>query len=291
MNLEYIQTFLAIVRTGNFREAARQLGISQPAVSQQIKKLEEWLNVQLIIRNRAGNQLTPEAKLFLPYAEGMVLLMERAIAAMQSAQLKIGASSNIGTYILPPYVKQYLQGQGGLCPVDLVIESNPAIAQKLEFGAIDLAVMEWWDNRPGFTAQLWRTEELVLIVPGDSDWNHLSNIQEIDLETVDMLGGEPGTGTGRLLRQYFGDRIAKMRISMQLGSTEAVKQAVRAGLGVSIVLAASVQQEVEAGMIRAIPINLNGKPLQKELFAIWRSSLSLHSAPYQFMQLLLDLKL
>lgn len=289
MNLEYAQTFLAIVQTGNFHEAARQLGISQPAVSQQIKKLEEILNVQLIIRSRAGNQLTPEAKLFLPYAESMVLLMERSIAAMKSAQLTIGASSNIGTYILPPYVKEYMEGQGRFCHIDLVIEANPAIAQKLEFGVIDLAVMEWWDNRPGFTVRLWRTEELVLIVPCDPVWSHLSSIQEVDLETVDMLGGELGTGTERLLRQYFGDRIAKMRISMQLGSTEAVKQAVRAGLGVSIVLAASVRQEVEAGMLRAIPINTNGKPLQKELFAIWRSSLSRDSSPYQFAQLLLDL--
>ncbi|MDM9379664.1 LysR family transcriptional regulator [Chlorogloeopsis sp. ULAP01] len=287
MNLDYVQTFLAVVRTGSFREAAKQLGISQPAVSQHIKKLEEILKSQLIVRDRKGNQLTSTAQIFLPYAESLILTTERAVSALKLSKLTIGASSNIGIYLLPSYVKYYLQQYGNSCHVDLAIEPNPAIAHKLETGVVDLALMEWWDHRPGFTVQLWQSEELVLIVPPHHPWCNLPSVPKAYLETVEMLGGERGTGTGRLLQQYFGEQFAKMRISMQLGSTEAVKRAVQAGLGVSIVLSKSVTQEVAAGILQAIPIHVDGKPLRKELFVIWRSGLSTNHPCHQFAQMLL----
>jgi DNA-binding transcriptional LysR family regulator len=85
-----------------------------------------------------------------------------------------------------------------------------------------------------------------------------------------MLGGEPGTGTGRLLESYFGNTGRSPRLSMQLGSTEAVKEAVKAGLGVSLVLQSAVTEEVRNGSLCAIP--LQRPKLEKDLFVIWRDS-------------------
>jgi len=176
MNFEYVKSFLAVVQTGSFRQAAKQLGISQPAVSQNIKKLEASLNTQLIIRDRKGNQLTPAAQKLLPYAESIVLVTKRAVSALKSTNLRIGASSNIGIYLLPPYLKYHLEQYGNSYEVDLVIDANPLIADKLETGLVDIALMEWWDNRPGFTAQLWQSEELVFIVPPNHPWRHLQQV-------------------------------------------------------------------------------------------------------------------
>lgn len=138
--------------------------------------------------------------------------------------------------------------------------------------------MEWWQPRPGFQSQRWKQEPLVLIVPPDHAYASLEQIGEERLQGLELLGGEPGTGTGRLLGRYFSNHFSKEanlpRVSMQLGSTEAVKQAVKAGLGISLVLASSVRDEVRAGSLHAIPLAPPG--LAKDLTIIWRDSLSKH---------------
>jgi DNA-binding transcriptional LysR family regulator len=205
------------------------------------------------------------------------------------ASLIIGASSNLGIYLLPPYIKQFLDQIPSTPKISFTIEANPAIADRLERGQVDLAVMEWWDNRPGFTSRVWLRENLVFIVPPYHPWSSLKTLPKSYLENIEMLGGERGTGTGRILQQFFGDKLAQMRISMQLGSTEAVKRSVQAGLGVSIVLQQSVVAEVEAGSLVAIPIEIDGQILSKDLYVIWRNNLSPEDPAQQFAEFLLSI--
>ncbi len=287
MNLEYIETFLVVARTGSFRSAAKQLNISQPSVSQHIKKLESIFGSELFIRCNSGNKLTPAAQTLLPYAESLIRIFGQAKIALLEEKLWIGASSNIGIYLLQPYIRRFINQFP--CPpkFDLTIDTNPVIAQKLEIAEIDCAVMEWWDNRDGFKAWTWRHEELVLIVPPEHPWASFSIISKEALQHMEMLGGERGTGTGRLLKKNFGKQAQTMKVLMNLGSTEAVKQAVQSGLGISIVLAESVKQEVADGSIHSIPIDLGGIPLQKELFVICRQHLSLESLAMKFVNMLL----
>ena len=263
-------TFLAVVRARSFRAAAKDLGVTQGAVSQHVKKLELFLDTLLLQRIHSGCELTAEGTRFVPHAESLLRLNDRALASLKRARIVVGASSNIGTYLLQPYVKSFSALAGADCVVDIVIQRNPILAEKLESGEIDVAVMEWWEHRPGFGAHLWRTEDLVVIVPPDHDWARLPNIPVSLLKGVPMLGGEPGTGTGRLLARYLGEDIEGLQISMRLGSTEAVKQWVKAGLGVSLVLAGTVKREQHDGTLCAIP--LQGKPLRKDLYVIWRDS-------------------
>jgi molybdate transport repressor ModE-like protein len=284
VNLQQMATLLAVVHTGSFREAAKQCGLSQPAVSQHIRRLEQIFKVRLIERSNAGCQPTQDANALIPYAKSLLKLAERTMSVLQRPGIVIGASSNIGIYLLQPYVKTYLDHHSHSHDVDLVIDRNPVIADKLQSGEIDVAVMEWWDNRPGFTAQLWRSEELVVIVPPHHPWHKLPCIPKRLLNGSKLLGGEPGTGTGRLLKQHFGEHAKNLHISMQLGSTEAVKQWVKAGLGVSLVLAGTVAQEHKTGALRAIPIE--GQPLKKNLFAVWNNALLPDSLPLQFVRIL-----
>ncbi len=118
---------------------------------------------------------------------------------------------------------------------------------------------------PTFEHRLWRVEPLVLIVSPDHALAEAGCIERDRLVDLPMLGGEPGSGTGRLLTEYFGE-LGVPRSGMQLGSTEAVKQAVRAGLGVSLVMASAVQDEVRSGALVALPI----PGLEKRLQLIWR---------------------
>lgn len=267
IDLERVATFLAVVEYGGFREAARHTGRSQPAVTQHIKRLEQSLNVHLIDRSNACSTLTPEGRTFLPYAQQLLSVCSRARAAFEKRVLALGASTNSGTYLLQPYLKAYKEASPRV--LDLVIDDNLCIAEKLKSFEIDVAVMEWWDDSPGFVADLWRREELLLIVPPGHPWAMLDSIPRDRLKGLAMLGGERGTGTGRLLQQYLGADAA-LGVSMQLGSTEAVKHAVHAGLGVSLVMAAAVEQEVRTGWLRAVRIQ--GAPVYKDIYLIRREN-------------------
>lgn len=267
LNLTLVRSFLAVVQTRSFQDAAQRLAVAQPTVSQHIQKLEEQLGGQLFLRSRSGCIPTRAAKAFLPYAESLLRLNERALAAVHGAHVRIGASSNIGIYLLQPYLKRFLERQDA-GSFDLLIDRNPTIADKLEIGELDIALMEWWDQRPGLSACVWKQEPLVLIVPPGHTWAQRHGITRDELRTTALLGGEAGTGTGRLLLNYFGSAELLPSISMQLGSTEAVKQAVKAGLGISLVFASAVIEEIQTGSLAVVPLMEPG--LHKELWLIWR---------------------
>ncbi len=237
-----------------------------------MRKLEAALGARLIERETRGCPPTPEGRVFLGYAERLLRLDACAVAALRDRRLAIGASSNIGTYLLQPYIKSYFDGGAGRRSPQIHIHQNPVIADKLDAGEIDVATMEWWDNRPGYVARPWRREELVAIVPPGHPWVTLPRLPREALRGVPLLGGEPGTGTGRILARYFGAQPDAIQIGMRLGSTEAVKQWVKAGLGVSLVLAGTVADECRAGTLVAIP--LEGEAPSKELVVIWRESLA-----------------
>lgn len=276
LNLAWVRTFLALVEKKSFQAAADQLRLAQPTVSQQIRKLEEQLGVVLIRRARSGCEPTQAAFAFIPYAESLIRINERALAAVRGGRMRVGASSNVGIYMLPPYIGAFLNGRD-LDSFDLVIDRNPVIAEKLVRAEIDVAAMEWWDGRPGFLYKKWRSELIVAIVPPTHRLAASSEIDRDALGRLELLGGEPGTGTGRLLDAYFKDYEPRPRVAMRLGSTEAVKQAVKAGLGASLVLRSAVAEEVASGSLRAIPV----KPrLAKDIFVIWRDAgASCDSAP------------
>jgi molybdate transport repressor ModE-like protein len=274
IDLERVATFLAVVRCGGFRDAARHTGLSQPAVTQHVKRLEQSLNAILIDRSNAGSTLTPEGQIFLPYAEHLLSICDRARAAFEKRSIVVGASSNAGIYLLQPFLKTYNE----VAPhtLDVVIGDNNSIAAKLKGFEIDVAVMEWWDDSPGVEVKVWRREDLVLIVPPQHPWAGLSSIPRHWLKGLTLLGGERGTGTGRLLQQYLGRDASTISVGMQLGSTEAVKHAVHAGLGISLVMAAAVEQELRNGWLHALPIEV--EPPRKEIYLIRREG-EQHTAP------------
>jgi DNA-binding transcriptional LysR family regulator len=275
------------VRARGFRAAARARGLSQGAISQHIAALEALLGAKLITRRRDGSIPTAAGLALAPHAESLLRVNGRAIAAVHAEHATIGASSNIGVYLLPPYVKSFMDAHPEEPRVEMTIHSNPVIVGKLDAGEIDVAAMEWWDHRPGYVARVWRREELVVIVAPNHPWSGLPFVSKTMLRDAVILGGEPGTGTGRLLARYLGELAPYVRTHMRLESTEAVKRWVRAGVGVSIVLAGTVVEECARGMLRAIP--LEGEPITKELFVIWRDSLAPQSASRRFAQQLLHL--
>jgi LysR family transcriptional regulator, low CO2-responsive transcriptional regulator len=264
LNLWHVQTFLAVIDEGGFQGAAQALGLAQPTVSQQLRKLEEALGAQLVVRTRNGSQPTRDGAAFLPFARGLTRTAARAVSAVGDRPLAIGASSNIGTYLLPAALHRFAAESGA--DFDLVLGTNPETAGRLDGAEVDVAVMEWWDGRPGFAATPWRREPMVVIVSPKHPWANRRTVSRALLLDQPLIGGEPGTGTGQLLQKAFGRNAGRLRIAMQLGSTAAVKEAVKAGLGISLVLAGAVADEVRAGTL--VALRLADADLTKNLVVV-----------------------
>jgi DNA-binding transcriptional LysR family regulator len=271
LNLEQVTAYLTILQTGSFHESARRLGLSQASVSQQIRKLEQAVGAQLIVRDRAGCRVAPRTEDFTRYATAIMSLAERAVRAFTHPLVVVGAASNIGTYLLAPLHRRFIERYGDAAELRPVLDHNRAVADLLEFDAIDVALMEWWDHRPGFDAAVWHEEELVVIVGPNHPWRSRESVSVADLVEQPLLGGEPFSGTGTLLRARFEDADLQLPVAMNLGNTEAVKHAVRNGLGISLVLRGAVHDETESGSLRILRVA--GPPLLKKLFVVHRSHL------------------
>lgn len=276
LNLRHVDAFVAVVETGGFHEASRRLGIAQPTVSQQVRKLEEELGAALVERSRARCVPTVKGALFLPQARRLLFIARRARDRLSGRRVAIGASSNIGTYLLQPHLRRLRECWPGM-EVELRIGSNPETVERLETGEVDLAFMEWWDGRPGFEALPWRRERLLVVVAPDHPWAGRDEVAPEELCRHPLLGGERGTGTGTMLRRALGEVASTLRAEGGFGSTEAVKRAVRAGLGISIVLEGAVVDEIGSGSLRGLRIA--GADLAKELVVVLPQGLPAGSAP------------
>lgn len=284
LDLVQVQSFVAVIEAGSFRDAARRLSRAQPTISQHVRKLEEELGVALVRRSHARCVPTAKGETFLPHARRLLRAAEEARSAVDRSRFVVGAASNIGIYLLPPLVRAFRDRFGPTPPVELAIASNPVVARRLRDGEVDVAVLEWWEGPAGFDARVWRSEPMVVIVSPDHPWAGRPAVTVEELYGVAMIGGEPGTGTGRLLRETLGAQAARLTVVSELGSTEAVKHAVAAGLGVSLVLAGAVAEEVAAGSLCAIP--LDGVRLRKRLFVALNESTPSSAPSARFRDLL-----
>jgi DNA-binding transcriptional LysR family regulator len=285
LNLTWIQTLVVLMKKASFQGAAKELGLAQPTVTQHIQKLEEYLGTHLIQRGRHSCLPTEAANRLLPYAESLLRLNQLAVASVQNNNIRIGASSNIGIYLLQPELSAYIRHFPDI-GVAVEIESNPTIAEKLMNAEIDIAIMEWWIPKAGVKSIVWKNEPLVLITPVDHPLSSLPSLDKETLADLSLIGGEPGTGTGRILRAYLQDTGKTPQVSMQLGSTEAVKRAVMAGLGISLVFASAVEDEAKQQKLCAIP--LSDHSLSKPIQIVWRESRHTQQAIPAFIEHLME---
>jgi DNA-binding transcriptional LysR family regulator len=285
MNLNQLAAYVAVLDTGGFRAAAERLGVTQGAVSQHIRRLEAELGISLIERASTGCVPAPASAAFERYARTLLELAGRASRLFSDPELVVGAASNIGIYLLQPLIKSIGHAHAGRYRIRQRMGTNREILDDLCDGAIDVALTEWWDRRPGYEATPWRDEPLVVIVGPDHPWRNRTAVTVDDLAGETLLGGEPASGTGTLLHSVLGADAARLPPAVNLGSTAAVKAAVQAGLGASLVLAAAAEAEAAAGRLRILA--LDGPPLRKTLWVSHRRALVPSDPAAAFTQALL----
>ncbi len=252
-----IRVFRTVARHLNFSRAAEELLMTQPAVTQQIKALEDELGVPLFDRARGHILLTQSGHALLPYAEKLKALSDEAQAAVsaahgqQSGCLNLGASQTIGQYLLPNLIAAFRQ----LHPkVQVTAQSGNTdeVLESLAAGRIQLALIEGPARRNDLHIEPFMEDHMVLVVPAGHPWAG-EEIAPAMLKGEPILMREFGSGSRRVVEQALaatGLKPKDIAVSMEFDSTEGQLSAVEAGLGMTFVSRWAVRNQLALGTLK-----------------------------------------
>ena len=259
MNIEQLRSFRAVATEGGFSKAADALYLTQSTVSMQVRALEKELGVQLFERLGRRVVLTRPGETMLQYATRILSLLEesrRAMAAfggLEAVELIVGASLTIGGYRIPELFSAFRR-QHPKVRLVLEIAATQRILEQVHSGAMDLGLVEGPIEASDLVARPFHTDELVLIVPAGHRWASRKLVMVAELTEEPFVEQEPGFGTREIVQGQLAARGVRVNLVMEVGSPEALKWAVRAGLGVAIVSRSIAELELEAGLLAAVSI-------------------------------------
>ncbi|MBI2307621.1 MAG: LysR family transcriptional regulator [Rhodocyclales bacterium] len=258
-----LQVFHAVARHLSFTKAAEALFMTQPAVTFQIKQLEEQFNTRLFERGHGRISLTPAGELVLEYAEKILDLsaeMETRLAEMTGQMrglLMVGASTTIAEFMLPRILGEF----NSLYPqvrARLTVANSESIETRIAEHSLDVGLIESQTKLPNLLTEPCCDDELQVICAPDYPLNGMASVTPKVLLDYEFISREPGSGTREVTDAYFreaGVQPERLKMLMELGSLEALKGVVGTGLGFAIVSRASVGKELQLGSLVAIPLS------------------------------------
>jgi DNA-binding transcriptional LysR family regulator len=235
--------FRAVADRLSFRKAAEELYLTQPAVSLQIKALEEELGVQLFDRSGAQAMLTPAGRILLDHvrrSSDLLMQAEHKIAALSgdhAGALNLGASTTIAQYVLPRLLSEFCSAHPRVLPT-LISGNTEKIVDALVEQKIVLGLIEGPPRSRDVSTARFLEDELVLVVPAAHEWAERGAVPLAEMSAVAFLMRERGSGTRRIVEMALdrcGIKRRDLRIVMELDSTEAIKSAVEAGFGAGFI--------------------------------------------------------
>lgn len=259
MNLNHLAIFHAVAETGSVSGAASRLFISQPAVSKQLREFEGVIGMPLFDRLPKGMRLTATGEVLLVFAQRIFATeaaAERRLAELRDARsgrLSIGASMTIGNYLLPNLLARYQQRYPGV-DVQLEIANTEVIQQKLLANTLDLGFTEGFVEEEDLEEVVFALDQLVVIAAPGHRFAGRTDLRAEELCSEPCLLREQGSGTRAVVERTLSARDLHPISTMSLGSPEAIKQAVAAGAGISLVSRWTVTTELRAGTLIVLPV-------------------------------------
>lgn len=267
------QTFATVARLGSYTKAAQELCLTQPAVTQHVKALEEHYRVSLFERAGRAPRLTEAGVILLRHLEQAAgiehaLQIELRNASTAVQLYRVGATLTIGEYVLPSLLAEYSK-----CfaqhEIILEVENTSAITRRVLNDQLDLGFVEGSFDRRLFEASLYRRDELILVTAAQSELGPSIGIAELD--ALRLILREPGSGT----RQSFDEALlscgrSPVKPCMSIGSLTSIKRMVIAGLGCTVISRLAVADELAAGTLAEIEIE--GLRIEREFNFIYRKN-------------------
>ena len=257
-----LQVFHAVAKQLSFTKAAEELFMTQPAVTFQIKQLEEHLNTRLFERSHGRIALTPAGELVLNYAERILSLTEELetrvgeLTGAISGPLLLGASTTIAEFFLPQILGEF-KARHPHVRATMMVANSETIVSRVADHALDIGLIESASNSPAVQTEVCCDDMLVLICSPKHKLAKLKKASAAEVAAEPFISRESGSGTREFSDQYFqknGVAPDAIHVVMELGSPEAIKGVVETGLGVSVLSRASVSKELRLGTLVAVPL-------------------------------------
>lgn len=262
-DLRQLEIFSKVVELGSFSKAAEAVFLAQASVSERVATLEGMIGARLL--DRLGRKVVPTRAGEMLYKHARTMLEMKSAARMElqdflglkRGEIRMGGSTIPGEYILPKFIGRFLKTYPQV-HINVDIADSEEIENRLLKGAIEIAVIgRQSTNRNLESRKLW-DDELVLAVSQGHRWARSKQIGLKDLAEEPFLAREPGSGTLRSLEDKLRDLglrgIDSLNLVARLGTSTAVKEGVKAGLGVSILSSRAVATEVKTGVLKVIRV-------------------------------------
>ncbi|MBW2649153.1 MAG: LysR family transcriptional regulator [Deltaproteobacteria bacterium] len=263
ITIQQMRALVCLAEERSFSRAAKKMYLTQPSLTKHIKNLEEGIGVQLVDRKGREMSLTPEGRILCESAKRVFGLIDdtgEKIARMkenESGSIRIAASTIPATYILPHSLSRFRDRHKDIhCYVrtnDSDLTLDMILNDEAEIGFIGREIT----GRKLRAEKLWR-DRLVLVVPASHKWSERGKVSLNEVSTEPFVSRERGSGTRKVLEESLRKNtnltLSGFNIVCELGSSEAVKEAVLAGLGVSIISIHAVGREMEGGLLFAVPM-------------------------------------
>lgn len=255
-----LKLFCSVAETRSFSKTSRIVHLSQPAVSLQIQALEEFFETKLFDRSGgeinltpAGEFLYPQAKHILDHYTDIEKEMRKISGAMKGG-FTLGASTSIGNHVLPRVIIAFKKEHPKV-KISMMVGNTKRIEELVKSGFIDFGLVAGECIGGKLKRETIMSDDLILIVSRDHPWAKKKVVSILDVLKEPFILREEGSGTRQIIEEYFamnGISIHDMHIAMVLGSTASIKEAVEAGIGVSIVSKWAVQRELADGRLKLV---------------------------------------
>jgi DNA-binding transcriptional LysR family regulator len=273
--IPHLGTFAKAAEFGNFTKAALALGLTQAAVSQRIQSVEQNLGMSLFRREGGGVALTKAGHRLYAYAQRILALHHEARAAVTGAkpdvvgELSLAASSVPGEHLLPGFLAVF----GRKYPrirVRATVTDSCEVVNQVERGQAQLGLVGMKENKSHLEFRLFACDQMVLVVGARHEWAANQRIRLEQLGQHPLILREAGSGSRWYLEQTLaqaGMSARDLRVVLELGSNEAIKNAVLRGVGAAILSTHAVKKELQTGTLHAIRVS--GLCLKRDMFAVW----------------------
>jgi len=275
LDLRKLEVFYWVAELKSFSLAARHLALRQPTVSAHIRELEESFGAKILSRVGGAVAPTPLGRVLFERAKALQIQKRETLAAVDAFQgtvrgdLLIGGSNIPGEYILPGKLAAFIAKFPEVKPI-LRIADSAGIVEMVLGGDVELGFVGFkGDDRRLAFQKIWK-DRMVLVVPRNHPWHRLRSINLKDLHEGRFISREGGSGTLRSLQRLLARKgyvTGKLlNVTMELGSTEAVKEALIGAAGVSILSRTAVEREIRQGLLKVVPIR--GLKLERDFYRI-----------------------
>jgi len=275
MDLHRLEVFCHVCEEQSFSQAARKMELTQPTVSIHIRNLEDELGVVLF--NRLGRTVEPTdaARFLYSEAQHLIGLKEEMLERIRGFQLRVegvlvvGASTIPGEYLLPPVLVRLRKAHPQV-RARVLIRDSLEIVEDVKAGQVHLGVVGARVEHPDLEYEELARDRLVWAAHRDSPWAQRSKLSLRDLTRAPLLVREEGSGTRmcfeRLLEEH-GLTLEEFQIAAELGSTAAIKEAVREGLGISLLSDRAVRADSETGHIQILDVD-DLRPVTRSFYVV-----------------------